>query len=182
MSIEGKKIYLRAMELEDMDSYREMINDSSIARNVLGWSFPVSKQEQLKWYEKAVMDKKNLRFTIVLKESNEVVGMVTLSEIDWQNRRASHGIKLSSNCPKRQGIATDAVMTLMKYAFEEMNLNRLDGGRIAYNTASQKLYEKCGWHAEGLKKKALYRNGEYHDQVITGILKEEYLIIKEKMG
>lgn len=182
MSIQGKKIYLRAMESEDMEYYWEMINDSNISANVVGWSFPVSKQEQDNWYEQAIKDKKNMRFTVVMKETNQVVGMVTLSGIDWHNRSATHGIKLLSGCPKGQGIATDAVMTLMTYAFDEVNLNRLDGSWLTYNIASKKLYEKCGWKEEGIKKQAIYRNGKYHDLVICGILKSDYYMAKERLG
>lgn len=182
MNIIGKKIYLRAMELSDMDCYMDMINDPSVSNNVVGWSFPVSKQEQNNWYDQAIKDKKNKRFTIVMKNSNEAVGMVTLSGIDWQNRSAIHGIKLHPSCPKGQGIATDAIMTLMQFAFEEVNLNRLDGSWITYNTASKKLYEKCGWHEEGIKKQAIYRNGGYHDLAFCGILRSEYYEAKKRLG
>jgi len=180
--IEGKNIYLRAMEPHDMDCYWEMLNNPSISSNVVGWSFPVSKHEQLQWYERTITDKKNMRFTVVLKESDKAVGMVTLSSIDWQNRSATHGIKLHPSCPKGKGIGTDAVMTLMKYAFEEVNLHRLDGSWIDYNTASINLYTKCGWVVEGVKKEAIFRDGEYHDLKITGITKDEYLVAKERLG
>lgn len=179
--IEGKKIYLRAMEYTDMECFKDMLNDPDISSNVVGWSFPVSDVEQNNWFEQAVKDQKNKRFTIVMKESNKAVGMVTLTNIDWHNRSATHGIKLHPSCPKRQGIATDAVMTLMQYAFEEVNLNRLNGSWITYNLASKKLYEKCGWYVEGIKKQAIYRNGEYHDLAISGILKSEYIAVKEKL-
>lgn len=179
MAINGKKIYLRPMELSDMDAYQTMINDETISQKVVGWSFPVSKEEQLSWYHKVIGDSKNKRFSVVLKQNDEVVGMVTLSSIDWHNRSATHGIKLLPSCPKGEGIGTDAVITLMKYAFEEVNLNRLDGSWIEYNIPSMKLYKKCGWSEEGIKKEAIYRNGKYHNLVIAGITKSEYLNIKE---
>lgn len=180
MAINGKKIYLRPMELSDMKCYREMLNDESVSANVVGWSFPVSTEEQEGWFHRAVTDARNKRFSIVLKESDEVVGMLTLSSIDWHNRSATHGIKLHPSCPKGQGIGTDAVITLMKYAFDEVNLNRLDGSWLEYNTASKRLYEKCGWYEEGTKKEAVYRNGKYHNLKITGITKREYLELKNK--
>ena len=93
MSIMGKKIYLRAMELEDMEMYRDMINDEEVSRMVVGWSFPVSKKEQLDWYNCVVSDV-NKRFTVCRKENNQAVGMVTLTNIDLVNRSAFHGIKL----------------------------------------------------------------------------------------
>lgn len=178
----GKKIYLRAMEREDMDLYWDMINDPNISNQIVGWSFPISKYEQERWYEKAVADKKNIKLTIVDKETKKPVGMVTLSSIDWQNRSARHGMKLHTSCPKRRGIGTDAVMTLMKFAFEEVNLHRLDGSWIDYNEPSIRLYRKCGWKDEGIKKEAIYRNGSYHDLHFAGITKEEYLKVKESLG
>jgi RimJ/RimL family protein N-acetyltransferase len=180
--IEGKNIYLRVMELEDMDCYREMINTPAVSDKVVGWGFPVSTESQIEWYHKAIHDEKNKRFTIVDKESNMPVGMVTLSGIDWHNRSATHGIKLHPSCPKCKGIGTDAVMTLMKYAFEEVNLNRLDSSHIEGNIPSEKLYLKCGWNIEGMKKNAIYRNGCYHNLKITGITKEDYYKAKEKLG
>lgn len=181
MSIIGKKIYLRAMEPEDMEMYRDMINDEEVSRMVVGWSFLVSKKEQMDWYNRVVGDF-NKRFTICMKENNKPVGMVTLTNIDFVNRSAFHGIKLHTSCPKRKGIGTDSVMTLMEYAFNQLNLNRLDSEWFLYNTASKRLYEKCGWHEEGIKKQAVYRDGQYHDLAISGILKDEYLVIKEQLG
>lgn len=180
MSIKGKQIYLRAMEPEDMEMYREMINDSEVSRTVVGWSFPVSRKEQMDWYNRVVSDV-NKRFTICMLEDDKPVGMVTLTDIDLVNRSAFHGIKLHPACPKGKGVGTDAVMTLMEYAFNQLNLNRLDGEWFLYNKASKQLYEKCGWHEEGIKKQAVFRNGEYHDLAICGVLKEDYLAAKKRL-
>ena len=168
------------MEEDDMQCYYEMINDFQIYSKVVGFSFPVSKLEQLEWYRNAIHDKNNKRFTIVLKETNLPIGMATVSSIDWQNRSATHGIKLHPSCPKGKGIGTDAVLTLMKYAFNELNLNRLDGSWMEDNVPSEKLYLKCGWQIEGIKKNAIYRNGKYHNLKITGITKEDYQQFIEK--
>jgi RimJ/RimL family protein N-acetyltransferase len=181
MIISGKIVYLRAMELDDMEMYRDMINDDYISQMVVGWSFPVSKKEQFDWYNR-VISSENKRFTICLKENDKPVGMVTLTDIDYINRTALHGIKLHPSCPQGKGIATDAVMTLMELAFNQMNLNRLDGSWLVYNTSSKRLYERCGWREEGIKRSAIYRNGEYHDMAISGILKEEFIAAKERLG
>ena len=75
---------------------------------------------------------------------------------------------------KGKGVGTDAVMTLMKFAFEELNLNRLDGSWMEDNIASEKLYLKCGWKVEGIKENAIFRNGKYHNLKITGITQQDY--------
>lgn len=182
MNIYGEKVVLRAMEPEDMEMLRSTVNDPGIERMVGGWSFPVSRSEQMAWYERAVTDKRNLRFIIERLDNNEAIGMVNLVEIDWKNRSAFHGVKLKTNAPKRQGYALDAVMTLMKYTFEELQLVRLDGSWIEYNTASIKLYEKCGWIIEGTKEKAVFTNGQYYRVHFGGVLAENYFEAKRRLG
>lgn len=181
MNVYGQKIYLRAMEPEDMECFREMLNDPGTARMVVGWSHPASKLDQQKWYERTIGDS-NKRFSVVLIEGDRTVGMVALTDIDLVNRNACYGIKLHPSCPRMQGIGTDALMTLMEYAFNQLNLNRLDTEILLYNVASRRLHERCGWHEEGIKKQAVYRDGQYHDLAIFGILKSEFLETKETLG
>ena len=53
---------------------------------------------------------------------------------------------------------------------------------LEYNLPSQGLYKKCGWTVEGIKKKAIYREGKHYNLLITGITDEEYYEVKEKLG
>ena len=75
----------------------------------------------------------------------------------------------------------DVVFTIMKYAFEELQLNRLDGTILESNVASQKLYiDKCGWTVEGVRRNYIFKNNMYHNQLVLGILREEYFNLKNK--
>ncbi|EJT6568307.1 hypothetical protein N2W51_003251, partial [Clostridium perfringens] len=64
MNLYGNKIKLRALEPEDMEFLRETVNDPEIEKLVGGWSFPISKKQQMDWYEKIINDKTSLRFAI----------------------------------------------------------------------------------------------------------------------
>ena len=90
------------------------------------------------------------------------------------------GIRMSGE--KGKGYGTDAVMALMEYAFDELRLVRLDTTIIEYNLISQKLYKKCGWDIEGVKKKAIYREGKHYDLFVAGITNDEYYVIKKSLG
>lgn len=70
----------------------------------------------------------------------------------------------------------------MRYAFDELNLERLDGSMIEYNTASIATYcgSKVGWKEEGRKKNYFYRKGRFWDQVIVGVTKQDYLELIER--
>lgn len=180
MNIYGKRVMLRALEREDMEKLREIINDPEVERLVGGWSFPISSYEQEAWYERVIKDRSNLRWAIETKEDG-FIGMTGLWEIDWKNRTAFTGIKIGNKNYQGKGYGYDSVMTVMKYAFEELQLERLDGDIIEYNEGSKKLYvDKCGWKQEGIRRRHVFKNNRYYDRIIVGILKEEYFDLVNK--
>lgn len=94
MNIYGKKVVLRAMERSDCEFVREMFNDPEIEKLVIGWSFPLSAYSQEQWFLTHYADHNNLRFVIETSEDGPT-GIATLTDIDWKNRKAVHGIKLA---------------------------------------------------------------------------------------
>lgn len=179
MNIYGKKVILRAMEKSDCEMVRGMFNDPEIEDLVVGWAFPVSQYAQEKWLESHYSDQKNFRFVIETAEDGPI-GIATLTDIDWKNRRATHGIKLSSKERRTKGIGTDTVMAIMRYAFDELGLHRLDGSWFDTNVASKGLYKKCGWVEEGVKREYIYKKGQFRDLTVVGILASEYYSLVEK--
>lgn len=172
MNIVYGKILLRALERDDMDLLRSTLNDPEIEKMVVGWSFPISSIEQNSWFDRIQGNKNHQRFAIEFE--GKFVGISTLTDIDWKNRSAFHGIKLIADAPKGQGIGFDAVCGTMQYAFEELQLNRLIGGILTYNIPSQKLYKKCGWKEEGLFREQVFKNNQYHDEIAVAILRSDY--------
>lgn len=173
MNLKGDKVLLREIELDDMEFLKNMLNDIEIEKNVVGWAFPVSSYEQEQWYKNNIGNKKDIRY--IIEVDGKRIGMATLQDIDWKNRKASHGIKLTMGEEFRgKGYGTDTVKTIMKYAFEELQLNRLYGSILEYNIASRKLYEKCGWKVEGIYRESIYKNNKYNDEILVSILKKDY--------
>lgn len=179
MNIKGKTVTLRAVDYRDMDFMRKMLNDPEIERLVVGWSFPVSSAEQEKWFAVAMQDKKNQRF-VIETPNNDEVGISVLSDIDWKNRMATTGIKLANGRDRKKGIGTDVTMAVMRYAFDELNLNRLTTTWLEDNIPSQKLHLKCGYCVEGCIRDYVYKNGQYKNLIVAGILRDEYYQMIEK--
>ena len=173
MNIYGKQVLLRAIEYEDSELIVKMFNDPVIEEAVVGWSFPVSYVAHEKWFENNYLEEINKHLVIQII-GGETVGIATLVNIDWKNRRASHGLKIKSSEYVRCGIGTDVVMTIMRYAFEELGFERLDTSWLETNIASREMFKKCGWKEEGSRQKYVYKNGEYKDCILGGILAEEY--------
>ena len=173
MNIKGRVVTLRQMTRNDMQMICDMFNDPELEDLVVGWAFPLSIEQQQLWFERNINDNKNFRFVIETAEDGPV-GIATLTGIDWKNRRATHGIKLANKERRTKGIGTDSVMAIMRYAFDELGLHRLDTSRFDSNVASKALYTKCGWKAEGVRREYIFKRGQWRDLTVVGILESEY--------
>jgi RimJ/RimL family protein N-acetyltransferase len=174
MNIKGKKVLLRAIEANDLPLLKEWSNDPEIQYMLGGWQFPVNSNDQEKWFNSLTIKSENQRFAI---ESGELglIGMANLVSIDWKNKNAFHGMMLGNIEMRGKGFGVDTVMTIMKYAFEELGLQRLDGSMIEYNEASLKLYlGKCGWKEEGRQRNWYFRKNRFWDRILVGVTKSDY--------
>lgn len=182
MKILGKNITLRAIEEDDLPTLHTWANDPSTQDIIGDIHFPSSFEFHKKWFQGLQGDNLNLRFAIDSPDLG-LLGISSIMHIDWRNRHAWHGVMLGDKDIRGKGYGTDAVMATMRYAFNEMGLERLDGSMIEYNTTSIGFYcEKLGWKREGIRRKYYYRKGRYWDQIVVGITKEDYhdLITKNK--
>ena len=180
MELIGKKVILRAIEESDCELLRQMTNDPVLENKIIGWSFPVSKAKQDEWFRKYANGADHVRYVIDTHEYGPI-GLVGLRDIDWKNREVTgSGIRIDRTDLHGKGFGTDTYMTLLRYVFEELNLNRINGSALASNSASLRMMEKVGYKIEGTKRKAVYKGGVYHDVVLLAALKEDYeLVVKE---
>ncbi|HRD51867.1 MAG TPA: GNAT family protein [Flavobacteriales bacterium] len=174
MNISGKTVTLRAIESRDLEQLQAWANDPDIQSGLGGWHFPISQSDQQKWYESLHASSPHQRFAVETG-SLGLVGTANLVDIDWKNRHAFHGLMIGHPDARGKGIGIDAVMAIMRYAFDELGLRRLDGTMIAYNEASLRLYiGKCGWVEEGRQRDWYYRKGRYWDRIMVGITEQDY--------
>lgn len=182
MNLYGKKVTLRAVEEEDLEMLRELSNSPDFENMIVGWSFPISKKEQLEWFQSSKNGLERLRYTIETPEDG-AIGMIGLKDIDWKNGNADGlGMRIAKKEIRTKGLATDAWMTLLKYAFEELRLNRVNGSALEYNLASRRVCEKVGFKVEGIKRSAVYKKGMYHNLIMLGVLKADYFELVRKNG
>jgi len=182
MNILGKKIVLRAVEERDLELLHKWANDPATQDIMGGIHFPSSMGYHKNWFEKLKNDELNQRLAIETPDIG-IIGLSSIINIDWRNNHAWHGVMLGDKDIRGKGYGIDAVMATMRYAFEELHLERLDGSMIEYNEVSLGFYcNKLGWKEEGKRRNYYFRRGRYWDQVIVGITKEDYrqLIDKNK--
>ncbi|MGQ3376831.1 GNAT family N-acetyltransferase [Priestia endophytica] len=173
MNIVDDTVALRAIEVEDASLLKSMINDPELEKMVLGWSFPVANHQQVEWIKRVNNDTKSVRFIIETCEEG-AIGLASLTNIDYKNKTAIINIKLSSAKSRQKGLGFKVIKLLIKFAFDELNLNCLVANILKYNIASQKLFEKSGFYQEGVLRKRVYKQGAYQDVLSYSLIKEEY--------
>lgn len=180
MILKGKFVTLRPIEEEDLEFIRTMLNDPWMESMIVGWSYAISKKDQKQWYSNFKNSDNQLRF-IIETDADGVVGFTGLKNIDWKNGTAEGGgMRVAKRENMSRGIATDAYMTLLRYAFYELRLHRINGSVLGHNPASIRATAKVGFKQEGIVRECIYKNGIYHDMILLGVLKSDYdEVVKE---
>lgn len=175
MNIHGQRVILRAIEEDDLPQLHAWANDPELWTHLGGWRFASNVESTKAWFKGLGHDPNNHRYAIVSKDEGALIGTANIVNIDMKNGNAFHGMMLGAEATRGKGYARDAVMATMRYAFDELRLNRLDGDIIEYNIASYKLYVgKCGWKEEGRQRKWHFRQGRHWDRIIVGVTEDDY--------
>lgn len=172
MILKGEKIMLRPVELSDLDRLLN-INDEEVRQYLLS-VFPLNRIREEEWIRNLYSSQRDIVLAVVPLETNQLVGTTGLHSIDWVNRCAEFGIAITDKNFWNQGLGTEATRLTLKYAFEYLNLNRVQLRVYDYNPRAIHVYEKCGFVKEGVLRKARYLKGEYHDVIVMGMLAQEY--------
>lgn len=181
MNIQGRQVILRAPEPGDVELLHKWANDPEIWSLLGGWHFPFGSLSTEKWI--AGLNNNSLSDHVFAIEAPEIglIGTANLVNIDWKNKNAHHGMMLGDRDIRGKGYGLDTVMAIMRYAFDELGLMRLDGDMVETNQRSVDFYLKsCGWVVEGRKKNWHFRKGRFHDKIIVGITADEYRELVER--
>lgn len=170
--IRGQKTNLRAIESADVENYHHWINDEE-TNQWRGLYHPTSKEEALKWIETERSTRSDaVAFSIQLEGKH--IGFIGLRGICSRSRRAEIWIYIGDKTFWDQGIGQDATQTLCDYAFFQMNLFRIWLECNPEFTPVVQCYKKIGFIEEGRLRKAYFRNGDFHDTCIMGLLRTDW--------
>lgn len=108
-------------------------------------------------------------------EYGDLIGEARLDRVDMNDRRASFAIGIHRPELLGRGLGTEATRLVLDFAFKQLKLHRLSLRVIAYNERAISAYKKCGFIVEGREREAGFVNGQWHDDIIMGLLESDYL-------
>ena len=169
----GNKIYLSPIESKDLEFLCQTQNHPGV-REALFMALPVfleTEEEKIKQY---ITSKDAIVLTIVEKDTNVPVGQTALLRIDYVSRAAVFYLAILRPECWSKGFGTEATQLMVDYAFDTLNLNRIQLHVYAENLLAIKIYQKVGFSREGILRQAMYRKGAYCDFWVMGLLREEW--------
>lgn len=164
-------VYLRAPEAEDHEAWALLREQSRLhlTRWEPDWKPEDAKAEafrlRLKIYERQFRGRAGVAFH-VFDQGDRLVGGVTLSDI---RRHAAQSATIGYwiGAPfLRRGYGLAAVEAATNYAFDSLQLNRVEAACQPGNSASRALLAKAGFSEEGLAREYLFINGDWRDHVL----------------
>ncbi len=177
--LKGNLVRLAAVEPKEIAEAVVVWNrDSEYQR--LGRIEPANQYSLKKlteWSEKDQEDSPSKRYVFAIRalENDRLIGICSLGGEIFQHGEGFVGLGIGERDKWNKGYGTDAMLVVLRYAFQELNLRRVALSVSAYNPRAIRSYEKVGFIHEGRMRQFFLRDGQRWDIVFMGILRDEWL-------
>lgn len=171
LTLKGEKIFLRALEPEDLEFLFSVENDETFWE-VSSTSAPFSKfvlRQYLDNSHKDIYEVRQLRL-VICEHDDTPAGFIDLFDFDPKHNRAAVGIVIKNIHHRQKGFATEALHLLCKYSFNHLGLHQVYANVGSDNISSQNLFEKNGFVKTGQKKDWVLANGTYKDEYLYQLI------------
>ena len=174
-ALAARRVDLGWLTSEDAHAIFEIFGDPEVMRF---WSSPplpdlVAARALIEEIHEHFRARRLFQWGIRLRATHEVIGTCTLYELSMEHHRAAIGFALRRSA-WGQGLATEVLDTLIAFAFETLDLHRLEADVDPDNQRSLATLEPQGFRREGYLRERWHHLGEVRDTVLLGLLRREW--------
>ncbi|WP_039238862.1 GNAT family N-acetyltransferase [Bacillus thermotolerans] len=159
-----KRLLLRKMKAADSASLFAIWSDPEVTKymNINCFTNETQAKEMIELLDNLSQENKAVRYSIIELESNKIIGSCGYNSLDSDHSKAEIGYDISKAFWGK-GYATEAISSLMDYAFTSLKLNRVEAKVVPENIPSIKVLEKLNFTYEGTMRKCEKSNGKFMD-------------------
>jgi RimJ/RimL family protein N-acetyltransferase len=125
-------------------------------------------------------ENQHFRFAIRTLDENRLVGVVALHWIEYSNGYAWLTLGIGAPQDRGKGYGREALRLILNFAFNELNLHRVNCWLGEYNVTAQHLLESQGFQLEVRSRQAIHRFERRFDGLLMGALQSDWLAMQEK--
>ncbi|MGG3806012.1 GNAT family N-acetyltransferase [Metabacillus fastidiosus] len=177
-AIKGLNVLLRKPKDSDIFDYLEVEVSKELIR-MYGGNTKRIGSKTLEKAQKFIQSIRGNELEWCVEYEGKMIGQARLTVNDGDNR-ARYAIGIFDPSVWGKGLGTEITQLVLHYAFEELNLHRVDLRVLEYNKRAIKCYEKCGFVKEGVEREGALIEGKYETDVFMSILDREYYEIKKQ--
>jgi RimJ/RimL family protein N-acetyltransferase len=169
--LEGKNVNLRVMEKDDLPLFAEWVNKPE----VFGEYNPLHQMSKTE-AEKMLDNPSDISPFIIEKKDGSKIGFIVhfhVLHLGTGTKQLEIGYSLVPS-ERGKGFCSEAVKIMVDYLFLSKDIMRIQAQTDQRNAASQKVLEKAGFKKEGILRKNFFMRGEWTDDYIYSIIKEEW--------
>jgi RimJ/RimL family protein N-acetyltransferase len=173
--LHGEKIKLRAVERTDLERMRDWRNLPEMRRNFREFrELNMLNQEQ--WFARISASPNDFMFVIERTDNQEPLGIAGLVYVHWVLRSADISLYIGANdiyIDGQGGFAEDTAKTLIRYAFDNLNLNKVWTELYSFDERKVALFQHLGFSRDAVLRDNAYEDGRYHDSYIYSLLRSD---------
>ena len=171
--LEGNKVYLSPMTIDDVDDYTKWMNDRKVTDNIHSTSKMITTISEKEWVED-VMKRGGHTFAIVSKDNDKLIGNCGIMNTNYIDGRATLGIFIGEEEYRGKGLGAEIMNLLLDYGFNQLRLHNINLEVFDFNERAIACYKKVGFKEYGRRHECYYLDGKWHDEIEMEILEDDY--------
>lgn len=161
----------RSLKPSDVGHFIEWVSDPEVIRySMTKFHHLKTNHEITHWFYSTLRDEKSFQLAIIDPASQKIIGYAGISGINKLDGNGEFFIFIGDKSYWGQGVATEVTKKIIRVGFDELKLHRIFLTASSKNPGALRAYEKAGFQREGVMREAFFRNGEYSDKIIMGLL------------
>ncbi|WP_237224517.1 GNAT family N-acetyltransferase [Rothia nasisuis] len=183
----GSRIELRPFDADAIDAMISILQEPEVliktgtvhSRSTEAHPFDEAKTRE--WYARRNDKMNRLDLAIYALDQQKYVGEVAFNEYDPDNGSVNYRIAIGQ-AGQNKGYGTEATKLMVDYAFEKLDLHRIELEVLDFNERAKHVYTSCGFVAEGRRREAFLIDGQYHDAVLKAVLRSDWEAARSVAG
>ncbi len=169
------RMRLTAVTINDLPAIARWYEDAEFARMLDARpAHPQTEEVLTNWLEERSKATDAFVFAARRADSEELIGVIEFEGILWTHQVSWVCIAIGDRAHWGKGYGYEAMQLALKFAFDEINLHRVQLTVFSYNKRAIALYEKLGFQREGVYREFVHRDGQRDDLYLYGLLRREW--------
>ncbi len=170
----GDRVVLTRHAPSNLATFQRWYSDPEVAGLTRYQDGPMRPDEIERFFKARVLGPDTLTLAIHIRATNRLIGSCAFSQLDGDNGSALYHITLGEKDVWGMGYGTEATELMLDHAFIRLGLHRVALTVFSFNERALRSYKKAGFTAEGRAREAIWRGGQFWDEISMSVLDQEW--------